>query len=87
MAIAITPEQQAVQASLRDWAKQAAPLAAVRRLEPDAATDEPSYLADLAATLFAAEAAGVAAWCSATAALARTDPDAPKHAGLTYFLV
>ena len=48
MAIAITPEQQAVQASLRDWAKQAAPLAAVRRLEPDA-TAQITYLNDLAA--------------------------------------
>ena len=35
MAIAITPDQQALQASLRDWAKQAAPLAAVRRMEQD----------------------------------------------------
>ena len=54
MAIAITPEQQAVQASLRDWAKQAAPLAAVRRLEPDAPQDNPANddtgaIADLAA--------------------------------------
>ena len=29
MPIAITPDQQALQASLRDWAKQAGPLAAV----------------------------------------------------------
>jgi 3-oxochol-4-en-24-oyl-CoA dehydrogenase len=42
--IALTPDQPALQASLRDWAKQAAPLA-------------------------------------------RTDPDVPKHHGLTYFLV
>ena len=52
MAIAITPDQQAVQASLRDWAKQAAPLAAVRRLEPDAPKDDTAqitYLNDLAA--------------------------------------
>ena len=32
--IAITPDQLALQASIRDWAKQASPLAAVRRLEP-----------------------------------------------------
>ena len=34
MPIALTPDQLALQASIRDWAKQAAPLAAVRRLEP-----------------------------------------------------
>ena len=34
MPIAITPDQVALQASIRDWAKQAGPLAAVRRLEP-----------------------------------------------------
>ena len=33
MPIAITPDQLAVQASIRDWAKQASPVAAVRRLE------------------------------------------------------
>ena len=48
MAIAITPDQQAVQASLRDWAKQAAPLAAVRRQELGATAQTP-YLTDLAA--------------------------------------
>ena len=32
--IAITPDQVALQASIRDWAKQAGPLVAVRRLEP-----------------------------------------------------
>ncbi len=48
MAIAITPDQQALQASLRDWAKQAAPLAAVRRMEHDDAAPV-SYLTDLAA--------------------------------------
>jgi 3-oxochol-4-en-24-oyl-CoA dehydrogenase len=32
--IAITPDQVALQASIRDWARQAGPLAAVRRLEP-----------------------------------------------------
>ena len=36
MPIATTSDQFALQASLRDWAKQAAPLAAVRRLEPGA---------------------------------------------------
>ena len=50
MPIAITPDQQALQASLRDWAKQAAPLAAVRRLEPGApAPAQTTYLSDLAA--------------------------------------
>ena len=33
MPIAITPDQLAVQASIRDWAKQANPVAAVRRLD------------------------------------------------------
>ena len=33
MPIAITPDQLAVQASIRDWAKQASPVAAVRRLD------------------------------------------------------
>jgi alkylation response protein AidB-like acyl-CoA dehydrogenase len=48
--IAITPDQQALQASLRDWAKQAGPLDAVRRLEPGApAPAETTYLSDLAA--------------------------------------
>jgi hypothetical protein len=32
--IATTPDQLGLQASIRDWAKQAAPLAAARRLEP-----------------------------------------------------
>ena len=48
MAIAITPDQQALQASLRDWAKQAAPLAAVRRMEQDDAAPI-SSVTDLAA--------------------------------------
>ena len=39
MPIALTPDQLALQASIRDWAKQAAPLAAVRRLEPGAAAE------------------------------------------------
>ena len=34
MPIAMTPEQQALQASLRDWAKRANPIAMVRALEP-----------------------------------------------------
>jgi alkylation response protein AidB-like acyl-CoA dehydrogenase len=47
--IAITPEQLAVQASIRDWAKQAGPVAAVRRLEPDpAGPAQNTYLSDLA---------------------------------------
>jgi alkylation response protein AidB-like acyl-CoA dehydrogenase len=41
--IALTPDQLALQAAIRDWAKQAAPLAAVRRLEPGL----PAGLADL----------------------------------------
>ena len=45
MPIAITPDQLAVQASIRDWAKQASPVAAVRRLEQ--ARPDP-YLNDLA---------------------------------------
>jgi alkylation response protein AidB-like acyl-CoA dehydrogenase len=48
VAIAITPDQQALQASLRDWAKQVAPLAAVRRMEQDDAAPI-SYFTDLAA--------------------------------------
>jgi 3-oxochol-4-en-24-oyl-CoA dehydrogenase len=47
--IATTSDQFALQASLRDWAKQAAPLAAVRRLEPGAPVPaENGYLSDLA---------------------------------------
>jgi len=42
--IAITPDQLALQASIRDWAKQVGPVAAVRRLAPGNA-----YLSDLAA--------------------------------------
>ena len=49
MPIATTPDQLALQASLRDWAKQAAPLAAVRRLEPGTyGPAEHTYLTDLA---------------------------------------
>jgi alkylation response protein AidB-like acyl-CoA dehydrogenase len=44
--IAITPDQLALQASIRDWAKQAGPVAAVRRLEPGAASAGP--VSDLA---------------------------------------
>jgi alkylation response protein AidB-like acyl-CoA dehydrogenase len=51
--IAITPDQLALQASIRDWAKQACPVAAVRRLEPGASSAGPApnpnaYLSDLA---------------------------------------
>jgi 3-oxochol-4-en-24-oyl-CoA dehydrogenase len=47
--IAITPDQLAVQASIRDWAKQAGPVAAVRRLELDpAGPAQNTYLSDLA---------------------------------------
>jgi 3-oxochol-4-en-24-oyl-CoA dehydrogenase len=48
--IAITPDQLALQASIRDWAKQAAPLAAVRRLEPGL-TAEPAAPAETASHL------------------------------------
>ena len=49
MPIAITPDQLAMQASIRDWAKQAGPVAAVRRLEPDpAGPAQNTYLSDLA---------------------------------------
>jgi 3-oxochol-4-en-24-oyl-CoA dehydrogenase len=61
--IAITPDQQALQASLRDWAKQVGPLAAVRRLEPGAPDPaQTTYLSDLAAlgvfSIAVTEAAG-----------------------------
>jgi len=47
--IATTPDQLALQAALRDWAKQAGPIAAVRRLEPGApAADQNPYRDDLA---------------------------------------
>jgi 3-oxochol-4-en-24-oyl-CoA dehydrogenase len=46
--IAITPDQLALQASIRDWAKQAAPLAAVRRLEPGLPAEPASHLSDVA---------------------------------------
>ena len=49
MPIAITPDQLAMQASIRDWAKQAGPVAAVRRLELDpAGPAQNTYLSDLA---------------------------------------
>ncbi len=50
MPIAITPDQLAVQASIRDWAKQASPVAAVRHLEQaglEQARPDP-YRSDLA---------------------------------------
>jgi alkylation response protein AidB-like acyl-CoA dehydrogenase len=63
--IAATPDQLALQASLRDWARQAAPLAAVRRLEPGApAQAENSYLSDLADLGLSS----IAAWDAARAA-------------------
>jgi alkylation response protein AidB-like acyl-CoA dehydrogenase len=37
--IAITEEQRALQAAVRDWAKSVDPIAAVRRLEPGSGTD------------------------------------------------
>ena len=52
MSIAITEEQLALQASIREWARRAGPLAQVRRLEPDSASaaGEPSgeHWSDLA---------------------------------------
>ena len=50
MPIAITEEQRALQAAVRDWAKSVDPIAAVRRLEPAAGTG--------AASTEAAEPAG-----------------------------
>jgi 3-oxochol-4-en-24-oyl-CoA dehydrogenase len=44
VSIAMTPEQQALQASLRDWAKRAGPAAVARAMEPDA--PEPITLLD-----------------------------------------
>jgi 3-oxochol-4-en-24-oyl-CoA dehydrogenase len=46
--IAITPDQLAMAASIRDWAKQAGPLAAVRCLEPGASAGPTTDLSDLA---------------------------------------
>jgi 3-oxochol-4-en-24-oyl-CoA dehydrogenase len=48
MPIAMSQEQHALQASLRDWAKRAAPLTAVRAAEP-AGTAAPAHLTELAA--------------------------------------
>ena len=39
MPIAITEEQRALQAAVRDWAKSVDPIAAVRRLEPASGAD------------------------------------------------
>jgi 3-oxochol-4-en-24-oyl-CoA dehydrogenase len=47
--IAMTQEQQALQASLRDWAKRAAPLALVRAMEPGTRTDPTTLLGELGA--------------------------------------
>jgi 3-oxochol-4-en-24-oyl-CoA dehydrogenase len=46
--IAITADQLALQASIRDWAKQAAPLAAVRRLEPGLLAEPSTHLTGVA---------------------------------------
>jgi len=46
--IAITPDQLALQASIRDWAKQAAPLATVRRLEPGLSAEPGTHMSDVA---------------------------------------
>jgi len=48
VSIAMTPEQQALQASLRDWAKRADPVTVVRAMEPDARPDPAALLGDLA---------------------------------------
>ena len=49
MPIAITPDQLALAASIRDWAKQAGPVAAVRRLESNPAEPaQNAFLTDLA---------------------------------------
>ena len=49
MPIAISPEQRALQASIREWAHQASTIALVRRLEPGsllrAGSDEPGHRA------------------------------------------
>ena len=45
MPIAMTQEQQALQASLRDWAKRAAPLVLVRALEPGKPADRVAAVA------------------------------------------
>ena len=49
MPIAISPEQRALQASIREWAHQAGTIALVRRLEPGslrrAGSDEPGHRA------------------------------------------
>jgi hypothetical protein len=45
--IAMTQEQHALQASLRDWAKRAEPLALVRALEQATEADSAALLADL----------------------------------------
>ena len=56
MPIAMTQEQQALQASLRDWAKRAAPLVLVRALEPGKPAD---HVAAVAAQLSELGALGV----------------------------
>jgi hypothetical protein len=54
--IAVTPDQVALQASIRDWARQAGPLAAVRRLQPGGPAEPAAWttcLGDMAATVYA----------------------------------
>jgi 3-oxochol-4-en-24-oyl-CoA dehydrogenase len=63
--IALTPDQLALQASIRDWAKQAGPLAAVRRLEPGAPAEPAAW------GTFLREAAGLGIFSIAV----------PEHAG------
>ena len=63
MPIAMTQEQQALQSSLRDWAKGAGPLAVVRAMEPRDGPRlppaGPTLLTDLAALgVFAIPAEG-----------------------------
>jgi alkylation response protein AidB-like acyl-CoA dehydrogenase len=63
--IAMTQEQQALQASLRDWAKRAGPLAVVRAMEPGQRHELPpagaALLSELAALgVFAMPALSIA---------------------------
>ena len=51
MAIAISQEQRALQASIREWARQADTLALVRRLEPGVAPPNPGDLWNAVADL------------------------------------
>jgi alkylation response protein AidB-like acyl-CoA dehydrogenase len=76
--IALTPDQLAMAAAIRDWAGPAAPLAAVRRLEPGSpGADHNPRAEDLTRLGVFSIAIGPA----------RTDPDVPKHQGITCFLI